>query len=133
MGRAGNGAVKADVQLQPGAIGQWGLWACSIVSWIVASSRSVARAAPRLAHIPSRARRASTSSTTLMVDLAGLTAVMLTAIGWAAGSVYSPNHTFDAFGYRESDQNQPGEGDLLLFDLEGMKVGVATCYDVRFP
>jgi predicted amidohydrolase len=54
----------------------------------------------------------------------------------SAGSLigrYHKIHMFDAFGYRESDQNEAGDGDLLLFDVEGMKVGVATCYDVRFP
>lgn len=54
----------------------------------------------------------------------------------SAGSLigrYHKIHMFDAFGYRESEQNLAGDGDLLLFDVKGLKVGVATCYDVRFP
>jgi deaminated glutathione amidase len=46
---------------------------------------------------------------------------------------YHKIHMFDAFGYRESDQNQAGDGELLIFEWKGMKVGIATCYDVRFP
>jgi deaminated glutathione amidase len=60
------------------------------------------------------------------------TAVAIDARGTLLGA-YHKIHMFDAFGYRESDQNQPGDGDLLLFEVAGMKVGVATCYDVRFP
>lgn len=60
------------------------------------------------------------------------TAVAIDVKGVLLGA-YHKIHMFDAFGYRESDQNQPGDGDLLLFEVAGMKVGVATCYDVRFP
>jgi deaminated glutathione amidase len=60
------------------------------------------------------------------------TVVAIGSDGTLIGS-YHKIHMFDAFGYRESDQNQPGDGDLLLFEMKGMKLGVATCYDVRFP
>ncbi len=60
------------------------------------------------------------------------TAVAINSDGSLIGS-YRKIHMFDAFGYRESDQNLAGDGELLLFDINGMKVGVATCYDVRFP
>ena len=60
------------------------------------------------------------------------TAVAIDSAGSLIGC-YHKIHMFDAFGYRESEQNLAGDGDLLLFDVKGMKVGVATCYDVRFP
>ena len=60
------------------------------------------------------------------------TVVAIDPSGALIGS-YHKIHMFDAFGYRESDQNQPGDGELLTFELGGMKLGVATCYDVRFP
>jgi deaminated glutathione amidase len=60
------------------------------------------------------------------------TAVAIDSTGSLIGR-YHKIHMFDAFGYRESEQNQAGEGDLLLFDVKGIKVGLATCYDVRFP
>lgn len=45
---------------------------------------------------------------------------------------YDKIHTYDAFDYKESDTVRPGT-DLVTFDLDGVTVGVATCYDVRFP
>ncbi len=46
---------------------------------------------------------------------------------------YRKIHLFDAFGHRESDRIQPGSGSVLTFELGGLKLGVMTCYDVRFP
>jgi predicted amidohydrolase len=40
---------------------------------------------------------------------------------------------FDAFGYRESDWVTPGSGETLVFPFGDLLLGVATCYDVRFP
>jgi predicted amidohydrolase len=47
---------------------------------------------------------------------------------------YRKQHLFDALGWKESDRIAAGEpSDRLVFDCAGMKVGVMTCYDVRFP
>lgn len=45
---------------------------------------------------------------------------------------YNKIHTYDAFNYRESDTVKPGN-ELVTFELDGVTVGVAICYDVRFP
>ncbi|RSZ64657.1 carbon-nitrogen hydrolase family protein [Corynebacterium hylobatis] len=45
---------------------------------------------------------------------------------------YDKIHTFDAFDYRESDTVKPGS-ELVTFEVDGVTVGVATCYDIRFP
>lgn len=45
---------------------------------------------------------------------------------------YDKIHTYDAFDYRESDTVRPGE-ELVSFEVDGTTVGVATCYDIRFP
>lgn len=45
---------------------------------------------------------------------------------------YDKIHTYDAFNYKESDTVKPGE-DLLTFEVDGVTVGVAICYDIRFP
>ena len=50
---------------------------------------------------------------------------------------YDKIHLYDAFGYRESASVAPGN-DALVADLEladgtTARLGVATCYDVRFP
>lgn len=47
--------------------------------------------------------------------------------------VYRKVHLYDAFGYRESDDVRAAEPEALVFDVGGVKVGAATCYDVRFP
>lgn len=49
-------------------------------------------------------------------------------------AAYRKAHLYDAFGQRESDLVQPG--GLLApdtFDLGGLRFGLATCYDLRFP
>lgn len=45
---------------------------------------------------------------------------------------YRKIHLFDAFGAEESRTVAPGN-ELVTFDLEGTRFGLATCYDVRFP
>lgn len=45
---------------------------------------------------------------------------------------YDKIHLFDAFGFAESDTVAPGSEPLVL-DIDGVRVGFATCYDIRFP
>lgn len=45
---------------------------------------------------------------------------------------YDKIHLFDAFGYVESDTVAAGD-DPLVVDVAGVRVGLTTCYDVRFP
>lgn len=47
---------------------------------------------------------------------------------------YRKIHLYDAFGFRESDTYLPGPFDEPpVFDIGGLRVGVLTCYDLRFP
>lgn len=47
---------------------------------------------------------------------------------------YRKIHLYDAFGYRESDRICPGDHAApLTFDLDGVRFGAMTCYDLRFP
>ena len=55
---------------------------------------------------------------------------LITGAGLHQG--YRKIHTYDAFGYRESDTVKPGE-ELMLFEVDGVSFGVAICYDIRFP
>ncbi|MGN6127822.1 MAG: carbon-nitrogen hydrolase family protein [Humibacter sp.] len=60
----------------------------------------------------------------------------LVAVAPRAGVVamYRKQHLYDAFGARESDVVKAGALDApLLFDVDGMAVGLQTCYDLRFP
>lgn len=45
---------------------------------------------------------------------------------------YDKIHLFDALGYSESRQIAAGSAPVT-FDVGGTRVGLATCYDIRFP
>jgi len=45
---------------------------------------------------------------------------------------YDKIHLYDAFGFAESDTVAPGERPVTC-TVDGVRLGVATCYDVRFP
>jgi predicted amidohydrolase len=51
----------------------------------------------------------------------------------AATADYRKVHLYDSFGYRESDRLTAGEVAPVVVDLHGWRVGVMTCYDLRFP
>ena len=51
----------------------------------------------------------------------------------AATADYRKVHLYDSFGYRESDRLTAGPIDPLVVDLGGWRVGLMTCYDLRFP
>ena len=59
-----------------------------------------------------------------------------TAVAFDAGgrlaAAYRKIHLFDALGHRESDQVSAGH-EPVVTDLSGLRVGVLTCYDIRFP
>jgi deaminated glutathione amidase len=59
------------------------------------------------------------------------TAVMFDEQGRLAAA-YRKIHLFDALGQRESDQVAPGD-EPVVAELGGLRVGVMTCYDIRFP
>ncbi|MCL3862557.1 hydrolase [Actinotalea sp. K2] len=60
--------------------------------------------------------------------------VAVDGTGGLAG-VYRKVHLYDAFGHRESERLEPGPADAapLVLDVDGLRVGVMTCYDLRFP
>ena len=45
---------------------------------------------------------------------------------------YDKIHTYDAFDYSESDTVKAGE-NIVTFKAGDLVVGVAVCYDIRFP
>ncbi|UQE74721.1 MULTISPECIES: carbon-nitrogen hydrolase family protein [unclassified Gordonia (in: high G+C Gram-positive bacteria)] len=45
---------------------------------------------------------------------------------------YHKIHLYDAFGFAESRTVAPGDEPVVV-DVAGHRVGVATCYDIRFP
>lgn len=50
----------------------------------------------------------------------------------AVETSYDKIHLYDALGHRESDQIAPGTQPVVV-EIGGVGVGLATCYDVRFP
>jgi deaminated glutathione amidase len=61
-------------------------------------------------------------NTVVVVDAAGVRAA------------YRKIHLYDSFGYKESDALTPGPLDQRpVVDVGGVRVGLMTCYDLRFP
>lgn len=49
-------------------------------------------------------------------------------------ATYRKQHLYDAFGQTESDWVEPGAlGAPATFDVGGLRFGLMTCYDLRFP
>ncbi|MEU4515915.1 carbon-nitrogen hydrolase family protein [Nonomuraea wenchangensis] len=59
------------------------------------------------------------------------TAVALDAQG-ELRAAYRKIHLFDSFGAKESDLVEPG-AEPTVVELAGLRIGLITCYDVRFP
>jgi predicted amidohydrolase len=59
-----------------------------------------------------------------------------TAVAYDAGGVlvaaYRKIHLFDSLGQTESDLVAPGSVPTVI-DLAGLRIGILTCYDIRFP
>ncbi len=51
----------------------------------------------------------------------------------AGRASYRKVHLYDSFGYRESDRLSAGPIEPVVVELKGWKVGLMTCYDLRFP
>jgi deaminated glutathione amidase len=66
-------------------------------------------------------------------DRRALNVVVALRDGVIAGE-YVKVHLYDAFGMRESEKLMPGPADSspLVLDVLGVRVGVMTCYDLRF-
>jgi len=46
---------------------------------------------------------------------------------------YRKIHLYDSFGYRESDRLGAGDIEPAVVDVAGVRTGLMTCYDLRFP
>lgn len=51
----------------------------------------------------------------------------------AAQAEYRKIHLYDSFGYRESDRLSGGAVEPVVVEVAGWRVGLMTCYDLRFP
>jgi len=60
------------------------------------------------------------------------TAIMLSAEGKML-TAYRKIHLFDALNVRESDKMLAGETKPEIVNVKGLNIGMAICYDLRFP
>lgn len=51
----------------------------------------------------------------------------------ALQTTYRKIHLYDSFGYLESERLLPGDIAPVVVDVAGRRVGLMTCYDLRFP
>ncbi|WP_322751511.1 MULTISPECIES: carbon-nitrogen hydrolase family protein [unclassified Frankia] len=56
----------------------------------------------------------------------------LLVTGPGVDTSYDKIHLYDAFGFTESRTVAPGS-QVVTVDVDGVRIGLATCYDVRFP
>lgn len=56
----------------------------------------------------------------------------LRAVGPGVDAAYDKIHLYDAFGFAESDTVEAGTEPASIV-VDGVTVGLTTCYDVRFP
>ncbi len=56
----------------------------------------------------------------------------LIAAGPQTDTSYDKIHLYDAFGFTESRTVAPGHEPVLI-TVDGVEVGLTTCYDIRFP
>lgn len=54
-------------------------------------------------------------------------------VAGAAETSYRKVHLYDSFGFRESDRISAGPVEPCLVDVAGFRLGLMTCYDLRFP
>ncbi|WP_053203849.1 carbon-nitrogen hydrolase family protein [Jiangella muralis] len=59
----------------------------------------------------------------------------LVAVGrdGAVLATYRKAHLYDSFGYRESDRLRAGDPVPAVLAVDGVRLGLLTCYDLRFP
>lgn len=60
------------------------------------------------------------------------TIVCLSSQGKILGT-YQKTHLFDAFSWKESQDTVPGDGFMTPVQTPAGRLGIGTCYDLRFP
>jgi predicted amidohydrolase len=98
-------------------------------------ARSFTRLRSELGRIAIRARTAVVAGLFEPCDVPGkvLNTVVASAADGSELGAYRKIHLYDAFGAMESDRFAPGPIAPLTFWLGGLRFGVLTCYDLRFP
>lgn len=66
-------------------------------------------------------------------DHAKVSNVLVVLRDGAVVAQYRKLHLYDAFSVQESRHVEPGDSVPPLLEIAGFKVGLMTCYDLRFP
>ena len=93
---------------------------------------------PFVSMLAEQARRLATTIVAGMFEIGpagGLPFNTLVVVGpdGAVGTTYRKVHLYVSFGYRESDRLSPGDLGTTLVEVAGLRLGLMTCYDLRFP
>lgn len=48
-------------------------------------------------------------------------------------ATHRKRHLYDAFGEKESDRFRPGSDDPPMLEIDGFKIAMVVCYELRFP
>ena len=67
------------------------------------------------------------------LDSARVHNTLVVLFGGAIAAAYRKVHLYDAFSFVESDTVSPGDRPPPVVHIDGVAVGFATCYDLRFP
>ena len=68
-----------------------------------------------------------------MLERTGSTPFNTLVVRGGSVASYRKIHLYDSFGYRESDVLAAGATTPVLVDVAGARIGLMTCYDLRFP
>lgn len=96
-------------------------------------SRSTARSSPRSASLQQVRASGSAPACTSQTDgLPYNTVVVIDDEGRLRGT-HRKNRLYDAFGYRESEECRAGEQPFEPVETPAGRLGIITCYELRFP
>lgn len=95
-----------------------GPWASAIIA--IAREVGIAIVAGMFTSVRAHTGRARARNTLIVADASGVV------------THYDKMHMFDAWGFEESRHIEAGDRPVT-FEIDGLTVGLAVCYEVRFP
>jgi len=96
---------------------------------------------PFVATLAEQARRLDATVVAGMFERPGLdgrgdlpfNTLVVVASDGSLAATYRKIHLYDSFGYRESERLSAGGVEPVVIDVAGVRTGLMTCYDLRFP
>ena len=91
---------------------------------------------PFMSRISRHTRDLGVNAIVNMIEDSGGRAYNTTVLSSSEGElvpVHRKTVLFDAYGYRESSIFEPGDLELTLVEIKGVRLGAVTCFEARFP